>query len=103
MRENEFEKRVQQQMEEFKLRPSDAVWEKVEEELRKKEKRRVVFFIFLLVGLSLLGYTGYFISNQSTQNIAEQTFTQQTNNNSAEKNNTVDSPAHCQAEPVFCQ
>ncbi|WP_276500601.1 outer membrane beta-barrel protein [Terrimonas pollutisoli] len=93
MRENEFEKRVQQQMEEFKLRPSDAVWQKVEEELRKKKKRRVVFFIFLLAGFSLLGYTGYFLVNHSKQNIADQTFTQQTNNNSAEKNNTVDSPA----------
>ena len=94
MRENEFEKRVQQQMEEFKLRPSDAVWEKVEEELRKKKKRRVVFFIFLLAGFSLLGYTGYFVfNNYSKQTIADQTFTQQTNNDSAEKNNVTDSPA----------
>ncbi len=93
MQENEFEKRVQQQMEEFRLRPSDAVWEKVEEELRKKKKRRVVFFIFLLAGLSLLGYTGYFLVNQSKQNIADQTFTQQPNNDSAEKNNAVSSPA----------
>ena len=39
MQENEFEKRVQKKMEEFRLRPSDVVWERVEEELRKKKKR----------------------------------------------------------------
>ncbi|MFC0771716.1 outer membrane beta-barrel protein [Terrimonas alba] len=94
MRENEFEKRVQQQMGEFKLHPSDAVWEKVEVELRKKKKRRVVFFIFLLAGLSLLGYTGYFLfNNYSKHTIADQSFTQKTNNDSAEKNNAVTSPA----------
>ena len=33
MQENNFEKRIQEQMEELKLRPSEAVWEKVEEEI----------------------------------------------------------------------
>jgi flagellar basal body-associated protein FliL len=75
MQENNFEKRVQQQMEDFKLRPSDAVWEKVEEELRKKKKRRVVFVIFLLAGLSLLSYSGYFLLHNSKQNLVEQNST----------------------------
>ena len=73
MQENEFEKRVQQEMEEFRLRPSDAVWEKVEEQLRRKKKRRVVFFIFMLAGLSLLDYSGYFF----TKNTSKQNFVQQ--------------------------
>ena len=68
MQENKFEKGVRQQMEEFRSRPSEAVWKTVEEELRKKKKRRVVFFIFLLAGLSLLGYSGYFLLNSSKQN-----------------------------------
>ncbi|HKZ66175.1 MAG TPA: hypothetical protein VJ111_07465 [Chitinophagaceae bacterium] len=72
MQENKFEKGVQQQMEEFRIRPSDAVWEKIEEELRKKKKRRVVFFFFLLAGLSLLGYSGYFLFNNSKQNLVQQ-------------------------------
>ena len=40
MQENEFEKRIQEEMGEFRLRPSDAVWEKVEEQLKKKKRRR---------------------------------------------------------------
>ena len=30
MQENEFEKRVRQKMDEFKLTPSNAVWQKIE-------------------------------------------------------------------------
>ena len=95
MRENEFEKRVQRQMEEFRLRPSGAVWEKVEEELRKKKKRRIVFFIFWLAGLSLLSYTGYFLfNNHSKKSISDQTFTQQPDNNPSSKNNSLATPAN---------
>lgn len=59
MPENEFEKKVQQQLEELKLPPSAAVWPRVEKELKKKKKRRIVFFILLLAGLGFLGYSGY--------------------------------------------
>ena len=31
MQENEFEKRLQEEMEEFRLRPSEAVWDKIED------------------------------------------------------------------------
>jgi hypothetical protein len=73
MQENKFEKRLQQEMGEFRLRPSDAVWEKVEEQLKKKKRRRVVFFIFMLAGLSLLGYSGYFFTtSNSKQNLVQQ-------------------------------
>ena len=67
MEENKFEKRVQNEMREFRLRPSDAVWEKVEEQLKKKKRRRVVFFIFMLAGLSLLGYSGYFFTKTNSK------------------------------------
>jgi hypothetical protein len=60
MPENDFEKRVQQKMEELKLQPAEPVWKKIEETIReKKRKRRVLFFIPLFAGLLLLGYTGY--------------------------------------------
>lgn len=73
MQENKFEKGVQQQVEGLRIRPSEAVWEKVEEELRKKKKRRVVFFIFLLAGLSVIGgFSGYFIFNNSKPNLVQQ-------------------------------
>lgn len=75
MLKNEFESRVQQQLEEFKIRPSAAVWEKVEEALRKKKKRPVVFFIFILAGLSLAGYWGYVSLNHSKPSLVQQNTT----------------------------
>ncbi len=87
MQENKFENQVQQQMEEFRIRPSEAVWEKVEEELRKKKKRRVVFYLFLLAGLSLLGYSGYFVYNNSKPNLVQQTITVPHDNDKPVKEN----------------
>jgi Outer membrane protein beta-barrel domain len=52
MQQSEFEKQVQQKMEELKLSPADAVWGKVEAGLPvEKRPRRRVFFILLLAGL----------------------------------------------------
>src|SRR5688572_24768618 len=70
MQENEFEKRLQEEMGEFRLRPSDDVWSKIDVQLRKKKRRRVVFFIFLLAGLSLLS-TGYFLFTSDEQTLTE--------------------------------
>jgi hypothetical protein len=43
-------------MQELKFKPSEKVWLRVEERIRKKNKRRVFIIIFLLAGLALLGY-----------------------------------------------
>jgi Outer membrane protein beta-barrel domain len=52
MQQSEFEKQVQQKMEELKLSPADAVWEKVEAGLpAEKKPRHWVFFILLFAGL----------------------------------------------------
>lgn len=56
MPENKFENKVQQEMLGFKIKPSKEVWLNVEERIRKKKKRRFLFMIFFLAGLSLLGY-----------------------------------------------
>src|SRR5688572_6424420 len=56
MPENEFEKKVSSEMQELKFRPSENVWVRVEERIRKKNKRRIFVIIFLLAGLALLGY-----------------------------------------------
>ena len=56
MPENKFEKKVQQEMLGFRVKPSAEVWPKVEERIRKKKKRRVFIIIFLIAGLALLGY-----------------------------------------------
>jgi Outer membrane protein beta-barrel domain len=58
---NDFENKVQQEMDGLRLRPSDTVWEKVEARIRRDKKRRrmLILWPMLLVGLSLFGYIGY--------------------------------------------
>ena len=47
--QNEFEKQVQQKMEELQLVPSAPVWEKIEEQIRrKKDRRRLILWLPLL-------------------------------------------------------
>jgi len=61
--QNEFEKQVQQKMEELKLVPSDPVWQKVEMQIqKKKDRRRMILWIplFLLISAGLwLGINQY--------------------------------------------
>src|SRR6185369_10838743 len=59
MPENEFEKKVSSEMQELKFKPSEQVWLRVEERIRKKKSRRIFVVIFLLAGLGLLGYWQY--------------------------------------------
>ena len=51
MQENNFEKRVQQKLDELQLTPSEPVWQNIEAVIRKKKERRLVFWFlpFLLV------------------------------------------------------
>src|SRR6478736_4837686 len=56
MPENEFEKKVSSEMQELKFKPSEHVWLRVEERIKKKKNRRIFVIIFLLAGLGLLGY-----------------------------------------------
>lgn len=56
MPENNFENKVQQQLQGFKLKPSEEVWLKVEKRIGEKKKRRLFFLLFLMGGLALLGY-----------------------------------------------
>jgi hypothetical protein len=62
MQENNFEKQVQQKLDELKLDPSDFVWQNVYAKI-KKEKRRwrelIIFFVlFILCGGILLWFPG---------------------------------------------
>src|SRR6187401_1011310 len=72
MQENEFEKRIQEEMSDFHVRPSEVVWDKIEEELRKKKRRRVIFIFFLLAGLSVVGYSGYVLFTSQKQILLKQ-------------------------------
>jgi hypothetical protein len=73
--QNEFEKQVQQKMEELKLVPSDPVWEKVEMQIRKKKDRRALIFwipVLALVGAGLwLGIDNYPGQTAYTKNTPE--------------------------------
>jgi hypothetical protein len=57
MREQNFEKQVREKMDELSFVPSAPVWEKVEEQIRKKkEKRRIVLWLFPLLVATGLGW-----------------------------------------------
>ena len=82
MHDSEFEKQVQQKMQELKFAPGADVWARVEADIQKKKRRRPVVFWFLLAGLmiggSLVYYTG--MLNSSKQSIhAEKTSTEKKN------------------------
>lgn len=50
MQNSEFEKQVQEKMEELKFTPADAVWDKVEAALPEEKKRRwIIFLLFFIV------------------------------------------------------
>jgi Outer membrane protein beta-barrel domain len=59
MHDPEFEKHVQEKMEELQFNPSGEVWTKVEQEIKKEKRRRPLLWIFLLSGV-LLG-AGYWL------------------------------------------
>jgi hypothetical protein len=70
MPESEFDKQVQQELQGLRLRPSTAVWENVEKELRRKKRRRVAIVFWLVVAIGLLGYSGYRFSQRSEKGLA---------------------------------
>lgn len=72
MSASEFESKVQQELEQLKLRPSDEVWQKVEKELRQKKRRRVIIFFILLAGLGLLSYPGYKLVQYATHDYSHE-------------------------------
>ena len=61
---HEFENKVQQQLEELNLPPSQAVWNHVEKEIRKDKRRRRL--LFLLPLFLLLGIGGYWAMQPSS-------------------------------------
>lgn len=60
---NDFEKQVQQKLDELQLRPSPAVWTDVEKQIRKEKKRRRVIIFWWLLPLLLTGAgAGYYFT-----------------------------------------
>src|SRR5271170_2108243 len=67
MQSQEFEKKVQQKMEELQISPSAAVWMHVEKEIgqkKGKQKRRVGLLLFFLMLALAVGST-YYVYNRS--------------------------------------
>ena len=54
MLENNFEKQVQQKMNNLKMNPSGEVWDKVALDIDKKKKDRKIFYVFSLLTLLLI-------------------------------------------------
>jgi Outer membrane protein beta-barrel domain len=61
MSDHNFEKQVQQKLDELKVPPSDRVWSAVEDRIRKDKLRRrgIIFFSLLLLLLVTAGYFVY--------------------------------------------
>ncbi len=49
MHENNFEKQVQEKMDQLGFEPSDAVWAAVDKEINKGKRRRRPFFILFFI------------------------------------------------------
>src|SRR5689334_14478436 len=73
MAENEFEKNVRREMDEFKVHPSEEVWSSIEKKIREnKRKRRIVFFVlFSVIALIMGGYAIYNFPGQKTKSQAK--------------------------------
>ncbi len=66
MQESNFEKQVQQKMDELTVNPSGVVWQKVADALEKRKGNQRVIAIVLLA-LLFVGSTVFFLLNQSTK------------------------------------
>lgn len=72
MSDHDFEKQVQQKLDELKLRPSDTVWMEVQKNIRTTKRRRRFFWLWtpmLLICLSTSAYIlyrHYFKAEQTT-------------------------------------
>lgn len=93
MSDHNFEKKIQQKMDELKLTPSAGVWMSVEKNIKSdKRRRRAIFWLPLF--FLLLGGSGYFLlsnhssSNTSTKNTITSSNTTQKNQPVANNENT---------------
>src|SRR5256714_2937056 len=64
----DFEKNVQQQMQELRFHPSDEVWKRVEAEIVPAKRRRPLLFFLIFIGLLLGGGLYFIFSNRPVGN-----------------------------------
>jgi len=72
MEQNNFEKQVQQKMEELKIHPSESAWNNIEKRIgQKRERRRWVFILSLSIFLIL--FTAFYLNyHPGKTNISQQ-------------------------------
>ena len=75
---NDFEKQVQQKMDELQLRPSAEVWEEVEKRIRKEKKRRWFTLWAFIFGALLLGGTCWWLTIDNKKELPVNNTTVQT-------------------------
>jgi Outer membrane protein beta-barrel domain len=61
MHNNEFEKKLEHKLEELKFTPSEAVWQKVEMQIREQKRRRRFLYWLLPAAVLCIGIAGRFI------------------------------------------
>lgn len=69
---NDFEKQVQQKMDELQLRPSGEVWTEVEKRIRREKQRRRFVLWFFISGILLLGGTAWWMTSTGNRQKPEQ-------------------------------
>ena len=70
MQKADFEKNVQEKMQELRFQPSQEVWKHVEAGITPQRRRRPMVIWFLFAGLLLAGGSFYFINTSSNKNIS---------------------------------
>ena len=88
MQEQNFEKQVKQKMEELSLTPSEPVWDKVEEQIRKKRDRRK-FFFWLPLTVLLVGGGVWFLSGIKGDDNSIAVISKKQNNDTKENTSTI--------------
>ena len=72
MEQNNFEKQVQQKMEELRIHPSESAWNNIEKRIAQHTDRRKLVFILSVLIPVLLFIAFYWAYNSSETNIPEQ-------------------------------
>ena len=87
MAENEFEKNVRREMDEFRIHPSEEVWSGIEKRIREnKRRRRIIFFVlFSMIALMVGGYAIYNFPGNKTRSKAKDNLSEAIKSNDENK------------------
>ena len=80
-----FESAIENRMERFQMKPSEAVWQKVEKRIQKEKKRKALIWIWIM-GIAMAGAGIQFLqdADKTNQNISAENTTDAVRNNSVD-------------------